>query len=122
VIPGGGGTQRLTRAVGKAIAMELIVNNRILSAQEALQFGIVNRVVPVERYLEEAIALAEQIASRAPLAVAAAKRMINQAFELPLKDGLQRERDEFYDLFGSDDRREGMKAFMEKREPRWMGK
>jgi enoyl-CoA hydratase len=121
VIPGGGGTQRLTRATGKCIAMEMILNNRVLSAQEALQFGLINRVAPVDRYLEEAVGLAEQIASRAPLAVAMAKQIINQAFELPLTEALQRERDGFHDLFASADRLEGMNAFVEKREPHWSG-
>ena len=79
VIPGAGGTQRLTYAVGKALAMEMILNNRMLSAQEALQHGLVNRVVPVDAYLDEALKLAEEIASRAPLAVRAAKKMINQS-------------------------------------------
>src|SRR5512134_2229920 len=88
VIPGAGGTQRLARAVGKAIAMEMILNNRTLTAQEAYQFGMVNRVVPVEGYLDEALKLADEIASRAPLALRAAKKMINQTYEQTLKDGL----------------------------------
>jgi enoyl-CoA hydratase len=122
VIPGAGGTQRLARAIGKTVAMEMILNNRVLSAQEALQFGLVNRVVPVERYLEEAIGLAQEIASRAPLAVRAAKKLINEAYERPLTDGLQQERQEFHALFASEDRTEGMEAFIEKRQPRWTGK
>jgi enoyl-CoA hydratase len=122
VIPGAGGTQRLPLAVGKSIAMEIILNNRTLSAQEALQFGMVNRVVPVDRYLEEAIALAAEIAARAPLAVGAAKKLINQAYESPLAAGLQQERDEFHTLFGSEDRTEGMRAYVEKRPPAWKGK
>ena len=92
VIPGAGGTQRLTRAVGKAIAMEMILNNRTLSAQEALQHGLVNRVVPAGDYLNEALKLAEEIASSAPLAVHAAKRMINQSYERFLGDGLAQEK------------------------------
>ena len=122
VIPGAGGTQRLTRAVGKSIAMEMILNNRTLSAQEASQFGLVNRVVPVEGYLNEALKLADEIASRAPLAVRAAKKMINQSYEISLKDGLSEERQTFYNLFASDDQKEGMKAFIEKRKPEWKGK
>ena len=122
VIPGAGGTQRLTRAVGKAIAMEMILNNRTLSAQEALQFGLVNRVVPVERTLDEALKLADEIASRAPVAVRVAKKMINQAYELGLTDALNQERQEFYDLFATEDQKEGMKAFIEKRKPDWKGK
>jgi enoyl-CoA hydratase len=122
VIPGAGGTQRLTRAVGKAIAMEMILNNRTLTAQEAYQFGLVNRVAPVDGYLAEALKLAEEIASRAPLAVRAAKKMINQSYEMSLKDGLAEEKQTFYNLFASEDQKEGMKAFMEKRKPEWKGK
>jgi enoyl-CoA hydratase len=122
VIPGAGGTQRLTRAVGKAIAMEMILNNRTLTAQEAYQFGMVNRVVPVEQYLDEALKLAEEIASRAPLALRAAKKMINQAFEQTLSEGLAAEKQEFYNLFATEDQKEGMQAFIEKRKPQWKGK
>ena len=122
VIPGAGGTQRLTHAVGKALAMEMILNNRMLSAQEALQHRLVNRVVPVDAYLDEALKLAEEIASRAPLAVRAAKRMINQTYERTLAEGLTVEKQEFYNLFASEDQKEGMKAFAEKREPEWKGK
>src|SRR5512139_2166116 len=96
VIPGAGGTQRLTRAVGKAIAMEMILNDRRLTAQEAYQFGMVNRVVPVESCLEEALRLAEEIASRAPIATRLAKKMINQAFEGTLSECLATEKQEFY--------------------------
>jgi enoyl-CoA hydratase len=122
VIPGAGGTQRLARSVGKAIAMEMILNDRRLTAQEARQFGLVNRVVPVKGYLEEAIQLAEEIAARAPLAVRAAKRMINQSFERTLTEGLAAEKQEFYNLFASEDQKEGMQAFIEKRKPEWKGK
>lgn len=122
VIPGAGGTQRLTRAVGKAIAMEMILNNRTLNAQEAYQFGLVNRVVPVEGYLNEALKLAEAIASRAPLAIRAAKKMINQSYELSLKEALAEEKQTFYNLFASEDQKEGMQAFIEKRKPEWKGK
>src|SRR5829696_6233469 len=110
VIPGAGGTQRLTRAVGKALATEMILNDRRLTAQEAYQFGMVNRVVPVEEYLQEALRLAEEIAVRAPIAVRAAKKMINQAFERTLSDGLAAEKQEFYNLFASEDQKEGMQA------------
>ena len=122
VIPGAGGTQRLTRAVGKVLAMEMILNDRRLTAQEAYQFGLVNRVVPVEGYLEEALRLAEEIAVRAPIAVRAAKKMINQTFERTLSEGLAAEKQEFYNLFASEDQKEGMQAFMEKRKPEWKGK
>lgn len=122
VIPGAGGTQRLTYAVGKALAMEMILNNRMLSAQEALQHGLVNRVVPVDAYLDEALKLAEEIASRAPLAVRAAKKMISQTYERTLAEGLRVEKQEFYNLFATEDQKEGMEAFAEKRKPNWTGK
>jgi enoyl-CoA hydratase len=122
VIPGAGGTQRLTHAVGKALAMEMILNNRTLTAQEALQYGLVNRVVPVADYLNEALKLAEEIASRAPLAARAAKKLINAAYEVSLTDGLTEEKRAFYDLFNTDDQMEGMQAFVEKRKPAWTGK
>jgi len=122
VIPGAGGTQRLTRAVGKAIAMEMVLNNRALSAQDALHFGLVNRVVPPERFLEEALALAESVATQAPLAVQTGKKMVNQAFERPLEEALREERKAFYDLFATADQKEGMQAFIEKRKPNWHGK
>jgi enoyl-CoA hydratase len=121
VIPGAGGTQRLTRAVGKSIAMEMVLNNRTLTAEEALQFGLVNRVVPVERYREEAIQFAVEVAARAPLAVRLGKEAVNNAFDSFLSDGLADERRAFYFLFASDDQKEGMKAFVEKREAEWKG-
>jgi enoyl-CoA hydratase len=122
VIPGGGGTQRLTWAVGKSIAMEMILNNRTLSAEEALQFGLVNQVVPPELCVERAIQLAGDIASRPPLAVRAAKRMINLAYGQSLVDGLREERQGFYGLFGTEDQEEGMQAFIDKRQPTWKGR
>jgi len=121
VIPGAGGTQRLTRAVGKAVAMEMVLNNRTLTAEEALKFGLVNRVVPVERYLDEALALASEIAARAPLAIQLGKEAINHAFQSFLSDGLADERRSFYYLFASQDQKEGMAAFIEKRKPDWKG-
>lgn len=122
VIPGAGGTQRLVRAVGKALAMEMILNDRKVNAQEALHFGLVNRVVPAGEYLNEALKLAEEIAARAPLAVCAAKRAINHSYESFLKDGLDEEKQIFYNLFNSEDQKEGMSAFAEKRKPQWKGK
>jgi enoyl-CoA hydratase len=121
VIPGAGGTQRLTRAVGKALAMEMVLNNRTLSAAEALHHGLVNRVVPVERFLDEALQLASEIAARAPLAVRLGKEAVNQAFESFLSDGLKDERRSFYLLFASRDQKEGMAAFVDKRKPDWKG-
>jgi enoyl-CoA hydratase len=122
VIPGAGGTQRLTRAVGKAIAMEMILNNRTLTAQEAAQFGLVNRVLPVESYLDDALKLAREIAARAPLAVRLAKESINNAFEGTLAEGIATERRNFYFLFATEDQKEGMAAFVGKRDPQWKGK
>lgn len=122
VIPGAGGTQRLTRAVGKALAMEMILNNRTLTAQEALQFGLINRIVPAESYLEDAMQFAEEVASRAPVAVRSGKKMINQAYERFLDDALLEEKKEFYNLFATEDQKEGMRAFAEKRKPQWQGK
>ena len=121
VIPGAGGTQRLTRAVGKAVAMEMVLNNRTLTAEEALRYGMVNRVVPAERCLDEALALAGEIAGRAPLAVRLGKEAINRAFELPLSEGLAAERRAFYFLFASADQKEGMQAFLAKRPAEWKG-
>lgn len=122
VIPGAGGTQRLTKAVGKAIAMEMILNNRHLTAEEALHYGLVNKVYPVETYLEKALELAAEIAKRAPIAVKTAKEAVNKSFETFLTDGLAEERRVFYDLFDTEDQKEGMKAFLEKRDPEWKGR
>jgi enoyl-CoA hydratase len=122
VMPGAGGTQRLTRAVGKALAMEMVLNNRTLSADEAARFGLVNRVVPVEVFLDQALALAQQIAAKAPLAVRMAKEAVNNAFETGLADGIADERRSFYFLFSTQDQKEGMQAFIEKRDPEWKGK
>ncbi len=122
VMPGAGGTQRLTRAVGKAIAMEVVLNGRMLTADEAARFGLVNRVAPVEMYLEEAVALAAAIAARAPIAVRLAKEAVNNAFETSLADGLADERRAFYFLFSTEDQKEGMQAFIEKRPAAWKGR
>lgn len=122
VIPGAGGTQRLTRAVGKAIAMEMVLNNRTLTAQEALAYGLVNRVVPVENYLDKALQFAAQFASRAPLAIKLGKEAVNLAFETPLSVGLAEERRAFYFLFSTQDQKEGMQAFIDKRDADWQGK
>ena len=122
VIPGAGGTQRLTHAVGKALAMEMVLNNRTLSAGEALLHGLINKVVLNERYLDEALLLASEVAERAPLAVRLGKEAVNKAFELPLSEGLESERRAFYMLFASQDQKEGMQAFIEKRKAEWRGK
>lgn len=122
VIPGAGGTQRLARLLGKPLTMEMVLNNRMLTAEEALHYGLVNRVVPVERCLEEAMALAQEIGERAPLALRMAKEAVNHAFDSFLTEGLAGERRAFYYLFSSQDQKEGMAAFIEKRKPEWKGR
>lgn len=122
VIPGAGGTQRLTRALGKAKAMELILTGRNLPAIEAEAHGLVTRVVAREQTLSSALELAQTIATMPPLAVRAAKEAVNRAFELSLEAGLEFERRNFFLLFASEDQREGMRAFLEKRSPTWRGR
>ena len=122
VMPGAGGTQRLTRAVGKAIAMEMVLAGRTLTAREALQYGLVNRVVPIEVYLQEAKRLARQIAEKGPVALQLAKEAVNKAFDSSLQEGLVFERKNFYTLFSTEDQKEGMAAFVEKRKPNFKGK
>lgn len=121
VMPGAGGTQRLTRAVGKALAMEMVLTGRFITAEEAFRAGLINRVVPEERYLQEAIRLAKEVAAQSPLAVKMAKESVLKAFETSLDEGLQFERKNFYLLFASEDQKEGMQAFIEKREPVFKG-
>ena len=122
IIPGAGGTQRLTKIVGKSLAMEMILNARMLSAEEALRVGLVSGIYPSETLLHNALKVAQQIAARAPLAVTAAKKGVNAAFEGGLTAGLAVEREQFAALFGTEDQREGMTAFLEKRRPVWKGK
>ena len=122
VMPGAGGTQRLTRALGKSRAMEVILSGEMISAVEAHACGLVSRVVSSSVYLEEAIALAKTIASKPPMAVRMAKEAVNAAEEKLLDDGLELERKNFYLLFASQDRKEGMNAFVEKRKPTWSGR
>jgi len=122
VMPGAGGTQRLTRAIGKAKAMELVLTGKFLSADEALYYGLVNKVVPPEMYLREAVTLASEIAQMSPIAVQLAKEAVNRSFEVHLDEGLHFERKNFYLSFASDDQKEGMKAFIEKRKPSYRGK
>ncbi|HMG93558.1 MAG TPA: enoyl-CoA hydratase-related protein [Chryseolinea sp.] len=121
-MPGAGGSQRLTYALGKAKAMELILTGRFLSADEAHSRGLVNKVVPVEMYLHEALSLANEIAQMSPVAVQLAKEAINRSFETHLEEGLQVERKNFYLTFGTEDQKEGMKAFIEKRKPEYKGR
>lgn len=121
-IPGAGGTQRLTKALGKAKAMELILTGRFLSAEDALKYGLVIKVVPVEFYLEETIALAKEMAVLSPIALQLAKEAVNKSFETLLDEGLAYERRNFYLTFASEDQKEGMKAFVEKRKPEFKGR
>lgn len=122
VMPGAGGTQRLTRAVGKALAMEMVLTGRFITADEALHAGLINKVVPVELFLEEAVKLAATVAALSPLAVKMAKESVLKAFDSTLEEGLQFERKNFYLLFASEDQKEGMQAFVEKRSPVFKGK
>ena len=119
VMPGAGGTQRLTRAIGKVRAMELALTGRMISAQEAWRCGLVNKVVPIESYLHEAMALASEIATKAPIAVKLIKESVLKSFSTTLEVGLEFERKNFYLLFSSEDQKEGMNAFIEKRKPHW---
>jgi enoyl-CoA hydratase len=122
IMPGAGGTQRLTRALGKAKAMEMILTGRNLSAAEAEARGLVSRVVAREETLPAALGLAAEVASLPPLAVRAAKEAVNRAYELSLEAGLEFERRNFFLLFSSEDQKEGMAAFIEKRKPTWKGR
>ncbi|OGS01373.1 MAG: enoyl-CoA hydratase [Elusimicrobia bacterium RIFCSPLOWO2_12_FULL_59_9] len=122
VMPGAGGTQRLVRAIGKYRAMELILTGKRFSAVEAQAWGMVSKTAPKEKLMEEAMALAEDIAKQAPLAVQLIKESVNRALETDLETGLLHERRLFYLLFGTEDQKEGMKAFLEKRKPSFQGK
>jgi enoyl-CoA hydratase len=122
VIPGAGGTQRLTRAVGKSTAMEMILTGEPIDAREAHRLGLVARVVPNELLVEDALTLAARIAAKSPLALRLAKEAVNAAYEMSLTDALAHERRLFYLLFASEDQKEGMAAFLEKREPDFKGR
>ena len=122
VMPGAGGTQRLTRAIGRARALDLILTGRAITADEAASMGLVSRVVPADETLAAALDLARTIASKAPVAVLAAKEAVRLAEELPLEAGLRHERRAFFGLFATDDQTEGMAAFVEKRPPEWKGR
>ncbi len=122
VMPGAGGTQRLTRAVGKAVAMDVVLSGRFLSAREALSAGLVSRVVPKENFYDEALRIAQELAKKPPLALRLAKESVLKAHEMSLSDGLEYERKLFYMLFATEDQKEGMKAFIEKRRPEFKGK
>lgn len=122
VMPGGGGTQRLTRAIGKYKAMEMILTGKRINAEDAYKFGLVNAVVPKELFIEEAKKIAKKIAEKSPVAVKLAKAAVNKALEVGLTQGLDFERELFYLLFSSEDKEEGMKAFIEKRKPDFRGR
>jgi len=122
VLPGAGGTQRLTRAVGKSLAMDMILTGRMLSAREALSFGLVARVVAREAWLDEAKRVARGIAAKGPIAVRLAKEAVDKAFEAPLAVGVDFERRAFYLARASEDATEGLEAFIEKREPDFKGR
>jgi enoyl-CoA hydratase len=121
VMPGAGGTQRLTRAVGKVKAMEMVLTGEFISAHEAKDYGLVNKVVPVEIYLSEAVNLAKKITNKSPLAVQMAKESVLKAFDMPLQEALYFERKNFYMLFATKDQKEGMSAFVEKRKANFKG-
>ncbi len=122
VMPGAGGTQRLTKAIGKARAMEMVLTGNFISADEALEYGLINKVVPMEMYMEAALEIARQIAAMSPIASQLAKEAINRSFETHLDEGLTLERKNFYLTFSSEDQKEGMKAFIEKRIADYSGK
>jgi enoyl-CoA hydratase len=122
VLPGAGGTQRLTRAVGKAVAMDMILTGRMISAREALGLGLVARVVAKEAWLAESKRVAAEIAAKGPIAVRLAKEAVDQAFETPLAAGIAFERRAFYLARASEDAGEGLQAFVEKRPPDFKGR
>ena len=122
IIPGWGGTQRLARAVGIGMAKELIYSGRMVDAEEALRIGLVNAVFPPEEVLERALELAGSLAAKSPLVLAAAKELANRSLQGDLDAALDDEAERFAQLFGSEDQKEGMRAFVEKREPRFTGR
>jgi enoyl-CoA hydratase len=122
VIPGAGGTQRLTRAVGKAIAMDLILTGRFLTAREALEAGLVSRVVAAEAWRDETLKVCHTIATKSPVALRVAKECVLKAFDTTIEGGIDYERRAFYLLFASEDQKEGMRAFVEKRAPEFVGR
>jgi enoyl-CoA hydratase len=122
LIPGAGGTQRLTRIVGRFVASDMVLTGRVLSAEEALRFGLAARVVPREIVVDEAVRLGNELAQKAPIAVRLAKEAITRAFEGRLDDGIAFERKLFYFLFSTRDAHEGMQAFVDKRQPTYEGR
>lgn len=122
VMPGAGGTQRLTRLIGKNRALEMLLTGRPISADNAFQMGLVNRVVPSDTCVQEALQLAHEIAKQAPIAVQMIKEAANKALDVDLQTGMEMERNAFYLLFATEDKSEGMKAFLEKRKPAFRGR
>ncbi|MBC7712540.1 MAG: enoyl-CoA hydratase/isomerase family protein [Rhizobacter sp.] len=120
-IPGAGGTQRLTRAIGKSKAMLMVLTGDMIDADTAYDWGLVAKVVPAQTVMQETFEIAKTISNRAPIAVRLAKEAVNKSFEMTLKDGMDFERRNFYLTFSSMDQKEGMKAFMEKRDPDYKG-
>lgn len=121
-MPGAGGTQRLTRAIGKSKAMLMNLTGEMIDAQTAYEWGLVAKVVPAETLLQETFEIAKKIANKAPVAIKLAKQAINRAFETSLKEGMEFERQNFYLTFSSSDQKEGMRAFLEKREAKYTGR
>jgi enoyl-CoA hydratase len=122
VMPGAGASQRLTRAVGKAVAMDMILTGRNLSAKEALELGLVSRIVPREHWFDAALKVAQDMAKKPPIALRLAKEAMLKAHEMSLEEGVQHERKLFYMLFATEDQKEGMRSFVEKRKPTFKGK
>ena len=122
IIPGAGGTQRWPRTVGKYVAMEVNLGGAPITARRAYQLGLANKLVPAEATLQVALDLAAQLADKAPVALRLAKESVNQALELPLAEGLSVERKNFYFLFATEDQKEGMRAFLEKRKAEFKGR
>lgn len=122
VIPGAGGTQRLTKAIGKARAMEMILTGKMFDAKEMYEAGLVTKVVDSDIYLDEALAMAKDIASKPTIAVQLAKEAVLKSFDATIEAGLEFERKNFYLLFATEDKFEGMKAFVDKRKAEWKGK
>ena len=119
VIPGAGGTQRLTRFIGKSKSMEMCLTGRMMDAEEAERSGLVSRVLPTDQLLEEAVKTARKIADTSRPAIMATKEMVNRAYETTLSEGVLFERRVFHSMFGTEDKNEGMQAFLEKRKPDW---
>jgi enoyl-CoA hydratase len=122
LIPGAGGTQRLTRTVGKFVAMDMVLTGRQLTAEEAFRFGLAARIVPPELIVDEAVRLGKELAAKPPISLRLAKEAVTRAFEGRLDDGIDLERRLFYLLFATEDAHEGMRAFVEKRRPTYQGR